>query len=121
MNCFLAKIIYRIICGDGRHTPQFDEQLRLVIAHTYEEAIGKAMEIGKAEAHAFYNQNKKLVQWEFINVSEIFSLAGHADGAEISSVIKEPADAGIYIDHINSKAKYLKANAAYHFIAPTLN
>ena len=30
MNWYLAKIVYRIICGDGNHTAQFDEQLRLV-------------------------------------------------------------------------------------------
>ncbi|MEP7129294.1 MAG: DUF4288 domain-containing protein, partial [Chitinophagales bacterium] len=29
MNWYLAKIVFRIICGDGLHQPQFDEQLRL--------------------------------------------------------------------------------------------
>ena len=32
MKWYLAKLIYRIICGDGTHTPQFDEQLRLIHA-----------------------------------------------------------------------------------------
>ena len=32
MKWYLAKIIYRIICGEGIHTPQFDEQLRLIHA-----------------------------------------------------------------------------------------
>jgi len=27
MNWYLAKLVFRIICGDGDHTPQFDEQL----------------------------------------------------------------------------------------------
>ena len=26
MHWFLAKIVYRIICGSGEHTAQFDEQ-----------------------------------------------------------------------------------------------
>ena len=30
MKWYLAKIVYRIICGEGNHTPQFDEQLRLI-------------------------------------------------------------------------------------------
>ena len=30
MNWYLSKIIFRIICGEGRHTPQFDEHLRLI-------------------------------------------------------------------------------------------
>ena len=32
MNWYLAKIVYRIICGQGNHTAQFDEQLRLIQA-----------------------------------------------------------------------------------------
>ncbi|RYY10197.1 MAG: DUF4288 domain-containing protein, partial [Chitinophagaceae bacterium] len=27
MNWYLAKLIFRIVCGQGNHTPQFDEQL----------------------------------------------------------------------------------------------
>ena len=36
MNWFLAKIVYRIVCGKGEHTPQFDEQLRLIGAEDEE-------------------------------------------------------------------------------------
>jgi hypothetical protein len=28
MRWFVAKIVYQIICGNGNHMPQFDEQLR---------------------------------------------------------------------------------------------
>jgi hypothetical protein len=27
MKWYLAKMVFRIICGEGEHTPQFDEQL----------------------------------------------------------------------------------------------
>jgi len=30
MNWYLAKMVFRIICGEGNHTAQFDEQLRLI-------------------------------------------------------------------------------------------
>ncbi|MDQ3846676.1 MAG: DUF4288 domain-containing protein [Bacteroidota bacterium] len=39
MNWYLTKIIYRIICGNGDHKAQFDEQLRLVEASSKQEAF----------------------------------------------------------------------------------
>jgi len=42
MNWYLAKMVFRIICGDGNHTAQFDEQLRLVSGNSLEEAFHKA-------------------------------------------------------------------------------
>ena len=47
MNWYLAKIVYRIYCGDGEHTGQFDEQLRLIAAETKEDAFHKAQTIGQ--------------------------------------------------------------------------
>ncbi len=41
MNWYLSKIVYRIICGQGNHTPQFDEQLRLIQAESTQEAFEK--------------------------------------------------------------------------------
>ncbi len=29
MKWYLAKLVFRIICGEGNHTPQFDEQFVL--------------------------------------------------------------------------------------------
>ena len=49
MNWYLSKIIFRIICGEGRHTPQFDEQLRLIAATDEQQAFEKAMAIGEKE------------------------------------------------------------------------
>ncbi|MER3499070.1 MAG: hypothetical protein C4308_10775 [Chitinophagaceae bacterium] len=46
MNWYLARLVYRIICGNGNHTAQFDEQLRLVCVETKEKAFHKACEIG---------------------------------------------------------------------------
>jgi hypothetical protein len=51
MNWYLAKIVYRIICGDGDHTAQFDEQLRLIYAANKEDAFYKAQHIGKKKKH----------------------------------------------------------------------
>jgi hypothetical protein len=58
MNWYLSKIIFRIICGEGQHTPQFDEQLRLIAAANEEEAFDKAMAIGQREQDGFYNHEQ---------------------------------------------------------------
>jgi len=107
MNWYLTKIVFQIICGDGDHTPQFDEQLRLISASSKEAAISKAQHIGKREEETFYNRKQQLVRWEFINVSEIYKISALIDGAEIYSRIEERDSADAYIHVINQKAENL--------------
>ena len=114
MNAYLAKIVYRIVCGNGNHTPQFDEQLRLVYACDEEEAIRFAKEIGRQEQHSFLNKNQNLVSWQFINIADIILLEESMAGAEVFSVIKEPLDAAVYIEYVHKKAKAL-SHAACKF------
>lgn len=107
MNCYLAKIVYQIICGEGNHTPQFDEQLRLIAADNYPDAFAKATTIGMHDEQSFPNQHQQLVQWKFINVCELYRMADYADGAEMYSVIKEVANPDTYIHQVHQKAKEL--------------
>ncbi len=93
MNWYLAKMVFRIICGEGEHTPQFDEQLRLVAGNSKEEAFRKAQEMGQQEEEAFYNRKEQLVQWQFINISELYRLSELIDGAELYSRIEEKDNA----------------------------
>lgn len=104
MNWYLVKIVFRIICGDGQHTPQFDEQLRLAKADSIEEAFLKMKERAESEELSFMNNNQQLVQWKFINISEVFKLGELIDGAEIYSRVEECDDAKNYIDLVNHKA-----------------
>ncbi len=114
MNWYLSKIIYRIICGQGEHTPQFDEQLRLIAAGSSEEAYEKALAIGSREQDQFLNQKQKLVQWKFINVAELHLLSGLMDGVEVYSRIEETDNADLYIELTNKKAAHLMQNNAMH-------
>jgi hypothetical protein len=107
MNWYLAKIVYHIICGDGDHTAQFDEQLRLIKANNKEEAFHKAKQFGKAEEEIFLNDKQELVQWRFINVSALYKLGDLIDGAEVYSHIEERGDADEYIHTINKKADHI--------------
>jgi len=108
MSWYLAKIIYRIICGEGDHTAQFDEQLRMIQAESGNQAIEKAIELGEKEQETFYNNNQQLVQWKFINVSEIYEVSELIDGAEIYSRIHETDDAFSYLKFVSWKADVLK-------------
>lgn len=107
MNWYLTKIIYQIVCGAGQHTAQFDEQLRLIEAATETEALEKAVQIGLAEEETFCNEKAELVQWKFVNVSELYSLTELTDGAEIYSRIAEVEDAAAYISAVHLKAASL--------------
>jgi hypothetical protein len=104
MNWYLGKLVFRIICGEGDHTPQFDEQLRLIAAGDKQEAFLRARKIGEASEEVLLNVKQQLVQWKFINVSELYKLNGWIDGAELYSRINETEDAENYIAFTNRKA-----------------
>jgi hypothetical protein len=108
MNWYLAKFVYRILCGDGNHSPQFDEQLRLIAACNQEDAFCKAQDMGKKEEESFYNQKQQLVQWQFINISELYFLSDLIDGAELYSRIEEKENADTYIYTVNKKAENIR-------------
>src|ERR1700740_3125295 len=98
MNWYLAKLVFRIICGDGKHTPQFDEHLRLIEAEDEDEELDKARQLGLGEEDSFVNNRQQMVQWKFINVPELYRMSGLIDGAEVYSSIRETDDAQNYTD-----------------------
>ncbi len=104
MNWYLSKIIFRIICGDGNHAAQFDEQLRLISANNVQEAYQKSQLLGSGEQDVFYNKEKQLVQWKFIGVSDLYQLNELIDGAELYSRIEEKDNADSYIQVIHKKS-----------------
>jgi hypothetical protein len=107
MKWYLAKIVYRIICGDGNHTPQFDEQLRLIQAEDDMHAFQKARIMGDGQEDNFLNDDKKPVRWEFIDVSDLYQLEAFIDGLELHSRISEEESAENYIRNIKDRAKFL--------------
>ena len=108
MNWYLTKIVYQIICGHGAHTPQFDEQLRLICAGNEEEAFNKAVQIGHSEEEVFRNAENDLVQWKFINIAELYRLSQLIDGAELYSRIQETDDAASYTHAVHQKAAAIR-------------
>jgi putative NADH-flavin reductase len=108
MNWYLTKMVFRIVCGDGQHTAQFDEQLRLITAESKEEAFHKAQLLGGREEEMFFNNNQQLVQWTFVSVSELYQLNDLIDGAELYSRIEEKDNADSYIHIVHKKAEQIR-------------
>lgn len=108
MKWYIAKLIYRIICGEGIHKPQFDEQLRLIYAEDDLNAFQKASATGYREEETFLNNSSKLVQWKFMAVCELHLLNELTDGAELYSRICEEDDADNYTDIVHKRAAFLK-------------
>ena len=107
MKWYLAKLVYRILCGDGQHTPQFDEQLRLIHAEDELHAFYKARLFGQHEQDNFLNAADKPVHWKFIDVSELHPLTELIDGAELYSRICEEEEADSYIRVTKQRATHI--------------
>ena len=118
MNWYLAKMVFRIICGDGNHTAQFDEQLRLIAAGDKNEAFHKAQLLGGREEEIFFNNNQQLVQWQFISVSELYQLHKLVDGAEVYSRIEEKENADSYLHIIHKKAEQIRFGNTLELLNP---
>jgi len=116
MKWYLAKIVFQIICGEGDHTAQFDEQLRLIAAAHEDEAFEKAIRIGMNEEDSFYNLKQQLVRWQFVNVSELYYLSELIDGAEMYSRINEVDDAEAYISFVHGRAESIKNKRTHQLL-----
>jgi hypothetical protein len=83
-----------ISVGKNRDTLQFDEQLRLIQADDREEALHKAVQIGRKEEECFRNIKGELVRWIFRGVTHIHLMKQELyDGAELfSSTGEYPSD-----------------------------
>ncbi len=110
MDWYLTKIVYRIVCGDGHHRPQFDEQLRLIQASGSSEAFEKATSLGQQEAFSFLNHKQQIVHWQFINIAELNKLPVLDNGVELYSRVEEADHAGKFIELINHKAEIIRSS-----------
>lgn len=110
MSWYIAKLVFQIICGNGNHTPQFDEQLRLIAAEHEKEAFSKAKQIGIKENDSFLNASSETVKWQFIDVVELTKVNAMKDGMELHSRIEETEDASRYINFMHQKSNFIETN-----------
>ena len=105
MNWYIAKIIYQVISGEGEHTPQFDEQFRLIRADETAWAWEKASVIARMEQSLFLNSKREEVQWKFIAVEDVSMIESLEDGTQCYAQTIEPYDAEEYVMISQSRAK----------------
>ncbi|HNP07574.1 MAG TPA: DUF4288 domain-containing protein [Cyclobacteriaceae bacterium] len=109
MNWYIAKVAFNIVSGSGDHTPQFDEQYRLIKAESMEEAFQKAEYIGMNEEEVLLNEKHEIVKWDFVGISELYPVNELRDGMELFSGIHEVEDRGAYMELIKLKSAYVKS------------
>lgn len=97
MNWYLVKMVFQIICGNGKHTAQFEEQLRLIRASDATAAVAKATLIGEQEEQSFVNHTQQFICWKLIAVTDIYPFTTELDGAEIFSRISEEEQPASFI------------------------
>ncbi len=107
MDWFIAKIVFRIVCGDGNHRAQFDEQLRLIAAPDRPAALAKATALGEKVQERFLNQHQQWVNWEFVAVTEITPLDNLDDETEVHFQVAEPENVAHYLTTVRQKAAFI--------------
>lgn len=107
MKWYLVKIVYRIICGEGLHTPQFDEQLRIVSASDALQAFLKGRLLGERGEERFLNDRQEPVKWKFIDVSELYLINEITDGTEVYARVQEEVHEEMYLDNVRRRANRL--------------
>jgi Domain of unknown function (DUF4288) len=110
MKWYLAKIIFNININDGFNQRQFDEQLRLIEAHDFEEALQMATEIGIKEEKIFTNNKNETVHWKFIDVMELQIISEFKHGIEIYSNTHFSENFYDYIKFVKQKSNNLQSD-----------
>lgn len=108
MTWYVAKLVFQITRGNDRPVAQFDEHLRLIQAESFEQAFLKARLLGIREEDGLVTEPDQPM-WEFVNISELYTLQDLSDGIELYSRIHETPEARSYIAMIHRKASNLAA------------
>jgi hypothetical protein len=108
MNRYIAKLIFNINIDNGENSSQFDEQTRIIEAQSLEDAFFKARLRGKKEESNFINKNNKQVNWEFIDVTELYPLDNAKDGEQLYSKTYENEDASSFINSTRQKSMIIQ-------------
>ena len=89
MKAYTAQIIYRILC-EGVSTEQYEEQWRLVMAASDEDALAAAREVAKEEESLFVDRHGRTINWKLVAVKDIQPISLE-HGTLLFSTVKEAA------------------------------
>lgn len=80
MKWFAVNCIYQVICGEGKHTPQVNEQTRLIRVEDIKQALSKANLNAVHFNSSFNNCQGDKVIWKFLGVGGVSEVAKLTDG-----------------------------------------
>ncbi len=109
MNRYLIKLMFNINIDNGSNVSQFDEQVRVIESNSIEDAFYKARAIGRREEETFLNNDNQTVNWQFIDVAEVYPLEDFKDGEQIYSSTRRIKDTGSFISYIRQKSMEIQA------------
>jgi len=108
MNSYIAKLVFNINIGEGLHAKQFDEQTVLINANSLEDAFYKARSQGKILEEKFSNEDDQSVEWNFIDITDIFELKMYKNGDPLFSSTHEAHDSNSYIDYVHHRSQIIQ-------------
>lgn len=101
--------MFNINIDNGNNASQFDEQVRIIESHNLEDAFYKARAIGKREEETFLNADNQLVNWQFIDVADVYPLENVKDGDQVYSSTRKIKDTTSFISYIRQKSMEIQA------------
>jgi hypothetical protein len=116
MHWYLAKMVFRITCGHGRHKAQFDEQVRLIQASHSSEALEKARRFAAEESRPAAAMPVESARWSLVDIPELYRLQGMVDGAELFSRITEEEDGILFEELVRRRADMLRYNVQHQIL-----
>ena len=90
---FIANILFSISC-EGIFTEQYEEQLRLLFASDFDEAVNAAKLIAAGEECDFKDRHERTITWKYIAVKDVVKV-NLDQGALLHSSIKETEPVGL--------------------------
>jgi hypothetical protein len=114
---YIAKLVFSVVTGNGNHTPQFDEQLRLIEARNLNEAFLKARLIGGREEEAFITEDLNAVKWQFVDIGDLKEMPPLKDGAEIYSRLFEMDDAETFVRFVHHRAEIIAQQTEHQLVS----
>ena len=106
MNWYIAKVVFNILAPEA--PSQFEEQLRLVEAHSLEEAFLKAKAIGiNEEADGHLNTTRRV----FVDVADIAELDNLQNGLELYSRIHRTKESREYIHRVHQRSLEIRLSS----------
>jgi len=104
MDFYSARLLYICLVNDRKPKKKnlYDDSVVAFRARDFDDALRRAMEIGKAREQQYPNADGQTVRWALVEVLNLDWIGRKIDGAEVASKL-----------HYRVSAKPIRANAKF--------